>query len=91
MIDIRSLGYQLKSTSCEFVSFKNNRFYFKGWYEQYKISGYIYHTTLLENVENKKEVSEVYRHGIYRLKDFDGYKITDMETSEIYEQVRWEE
>ena len=86
MNNIHSLNYQLKNTSCDFVSFRNNRFYFRGRYEQYKIMGY----KLLENVANNKKTSEVYklgiyRFGVYRLKDFDGYKIMDMKTGEIFE------
>jgi len=90
MIDItKYLDYQLKNTTCEFVSFKNNRFGFVGQFEKYRIRGYINHATLLENVIlGKKKTSEVYRYGVYKIKDFDSFEITDMETGEILEKFR---
>ena len=87
-----NLDYQLKNTTCEFVSFKNNQFSFVGWFENYEIRGYINHATLLENVIfGKKKTSEVYRYGVYKIKDFDGYIIRDMETGKILEKVGWDE
>lgn len=75
---------RLNSILCRFVSYrgKTSRFYFRGrdWREEIQVDGYI----------NLKENTDVWRYSTLSLKDFDGYKITNLANNKVVEEVSWE-
>jgi len=76
---------EIQNISCKFISYrsKTKRFYFRGkdWRKSIKIDGYI----------NLNDKINVWRYSEVTLKDFDGYRITDINTNKVLKEVNWNE